>query len=560
MRLTAVIRDYLGSQRTLVAGYLGTSLAATVSPAILFAFSAYLLAKSSLRPGILTLGVAVGSVRFFALARGAGQYGERLLGHRLTLRLVRVVRVALYRAVAAAAPHRVPSAIAGTLSRAATGDLEALSSLILRVGAPLGGAVGAGLVGTIVAWAFDPALGAVLALGLFATLAVAPAIAARLGRSPTRELTATAEAAHTIALAIADSAPERVGTPGERALIGQLAAQIHRLARRRRANAALEVVPASLAGLAEALTIAATVAIGAGAIAHHHLEAVELAVVPFLALGLFEATSGISVSATHLASELASSRRIDSVLSLRGRTQPTTSAQLPDGPLSIDVDHVSFSYPGTTTPILSELSLSIPPEGRLLVVGESGAGKSTLVGLLRAAWEPTEGTVRLGGADTHTLTDATVARHVGYVPQEAWVFDATLAANLRLARPDASDADIVQVLHDVGLAPLLARLPDGLASRLAHDAVSSGEAQRIGLARLLLADQRTWILDEPTANVDGETEDELVALLTRLSVDRTLVVVTHAERVIESLAHGAEVLELRGSPGPMRGSHRHSDS
>jgi ATP-binding cassette subfamily C protein CydC len=544
MNLRSLVRDELAHDGRLTVSYVATSIGAALSPAVLFAFSAYLLAKSALRPGILTLGVAVGSVRFFALARGASQYGERLLGHRLALRLARRVRVALYRAVARAAPYRVPSAIVGTLSRAATGDIDALSALMLRLAAPLLGVVGASLVGVVVALAFAWQLGASLAVGLALTLGVVPWLTLIAGRRGARRTSAAARDAHAMAIAAAETWAERYGTPVEGALVERLASSLTALARERRRTAVLETLPAGLAALSEALTVAATVAIGAGAIAHHHLQAVELAVVPFLALGLFEAASGVAIAASQLPSELDAARHLARVVALRGREAPQRPASLPDGPLAIEFDAVSFAYPGQSSPIVEELSLRVPPGGRLVLTGTSGVGKTTLLGLVHAAWEPTRGTVRLGGVDTRTLEEATVARHVGLLPQEAWIFEATLAANLRLAQPAATEDELLAALDAVGLSRLLAQLPDGLATLVDHDRLSSGEAQRVGLARLLLTNAATWILDEPTASVDGQTEDELVELLARLARGRTLVVATHAERVVEGLSQGAILLDL----------------
>jgi len=542
MSLGRIVRRELAADPRLTASYLATSIGAAVSPAILFAFSAYLLAKSALRPGILTLGVAIGSVRFFALARGASQYAERLLGHRLALRIARTVRVALYRAVAAAAPYRVPSAVAGTLSRAATGDLDELTSLILRFVAPLAGVLGASAVGVVVAIAFSPRLGAALGAGLLVALGLAPLLAATVGRQGSRSSAARAASTHAEALAIAASAPERLGTPAGTRLVTRLAERLTELAQRRRRASLLEMLPTSIASLAEALTIAATVAIGAGAIAAHHLGAVELAVVPFLALGLFEAASGVAVAATHVPAELASSAQLGRALALTGRPDPPDPAPLPPGPLAIEFAGVRFAYPGTSQPVLDGVNLLVAAGGRLLVTGPSGAGKSTLLGLVRAAWEPTEGTVRLGGIDTRRLPEGTVARRVGLLPQEAWIFEATLAANLRLARPDADDEELVWALGAVGLKRLLATLPEGLSTPVGRDRLSTGEAQRVGLARLLLTGADTWVLDEPTAAVDGQTEDALVELLDALGHGRTLVVATHAERVVEVL--GADALHL----------------
>jgi ATP-binding cassette subfamily C protein CydCD len=180
-------------------------------------------------------------------------------------------------------------------------------------------------------------------------------------------------------------------------------------------------------------------------------------------------------------------------------------------------------------PALRELSLSVPGGRRLGVVGPSGSGKSTLAALLLRFVDPVEGSVCLGGVELPRLALDDVRRSVGLVDDDPHVFATTVAENIRLARPSASDEDIEGALRDAGLAPWLDGLAAGLDTRLGDGAaaVSGGERARLAVARSLLADQRVLVLDEPTAHLDHATAEQLAAQILGDESDRAVVWITH---------------------------------
>ncbi|MEV4256196.1 ATP-binding cassette domain-containing protein, partial [Spirillospora sp. NPDC049652] len=191
---------------------------------------------------------------------------------------------------------------------------------------------------------------------------------------------------------------------------------------------------------------------------------------------------------------------------------------------------VTARWPGATTDSLHEpaLTLDLPPGRHVAIMGESGAGKSTLAAVL-ARFLDYAGSVTLNGVELRDLPPDDVRRVIGLGGQDSHVFDTTLAENVRLARPGASDDDVAHALRRAGLGPWLDTLPDGLATRVGEhgSAVSGGQRQRIALARALLADVPVLVLDEPDAHLDDRTAVTVLTDLLKAAKDRTVILITH---------------------------------
>jgi thiol reductant ABC exporter CydD subunit len=224
---------------------------------------------------------------------------------------------------------------------------------------------------------------------------------------------------------------------------------------------------------------------------------------------------------------------------------------MPD-PAAADVvvEDVSFCYPGRDQPAPWRASLVVHPGEVLAVTGPSGSGKSTLIAILLGMLQPTEGTVHVGGVDLTRLDPDEWRSRIAWVPQRPYLFAGTLADNIRVGKRTATTADLLQAATAAGLAPLLARLPHGLATELGDlgAGLSAGERQRVALARAFVRDARLLLLDEPTANLDGRTEAEVLGAVERLAVGRTVLVVAHrpallafADRVVELQPAGVTV-------------------
>jgi ATP-binding cassette subfamily B protein len=245
---------------------------------------------------------------------------------------------------------------------------------------------------------------------------------------------------------------------------------------------------------------------------------------------------------------LVSFERVLEVLDLTPMvTDAADPVPLPRGPVGVELDGVGFRYPGAAElslaslegvtrlddppgdTVLHDVSLRVDPGRTLALVGPSGAGKSTIAGLVSRLYDPTEGSVRIGGIDLRATTLADVRDTVGVVAQDVHLFHDSLGANLRYAKPDAGDDELIAALHAAQVWDVIERLPQGLDTVVGDRGyrMSGGEKQRIAIARLLLKDPGVVVLDEATAHLDAGSEAAVQAALGVALAGRTSIVIAH---------------------------------
>jgi len=224
---------------------------------------------------------------------------------------------------------------------------------------------------------------------------------------------------------------------------------------------------------------------------------------------------------------------------------------LPRGPIAVAFEDVHFGYPGGP-PVLRELSLEIPPRSRIAVVGETGSGKTTFAKLLTRLMDPVAGRVTVDGHDLRGVRFSSLRERIVMVPQDGFLFDGTLEANVRYGKPAATREEIELALTELGLADWLDGLPAGLDTAVGQrgESLSAGERQLVALARAYLADPDLLLLDEATSAVDPATEVRLARALEGVTRGRTAVSIAHrlstAEKADEVLVFDAGRLVQRG--------------
>ena len=226
--------------------------------------------------------------------------------------------------------------------------------------------------------------------------------------------------------------------------------------------------------------------------------------------------------------------------------------ELPRGPITVDFDHVGFAYPGGP-PVLHEVTEQVPARTRLAIVGETGSGKSTFAKLLTRLMDPTAGAVRLDGVDLREIRFSSLRSRVVMVPQEGFLFDGSVADNLRFGGP-ASDADLALAVTELGLDGWVASLPRGLDTAVGQrgESLSAGERQLVALLRAYLADPDLLVLDEATSAVDPATEVRLQRALDSLARGRTSIAIAHR---ISTAQAADEVMVMDAGRVVQRGPH-----
>jgi len=209
-------------------------------------------------------------------------------------------------------------------------------------------------------------------------------------------------------------------------------------------------------------------------------------------------------------------------------TERAGASELPaDGPL--ELDDVTFGYAASTAPVVKDVSLTLEPGEHVALVGVTGAGKSTLAKLLTRQYDPLEGSISLAGVDLRDATLDSLRHRIVMLPQEGHLFSGTIADNVRLADPGASDAAVRVALEQIGALDRFASLPDGLATDVQTRGVrlSAGERQLVGIARVALADPAVIVLDEATSSLDPATEAAVETALAAVAEGRTVIIIAH---------------------------------
>jgi thiol reductant ABC exporter CydC subunit len=375
-----------------------------------------------------------------------------------------------------------------------------------------------------------PQAALVLALGLVLAGVGVPVLAARLGsRAGRRQAAARGELTAEL-VELLRGAPELVAYGREEDALAWVRAADRELVRLTRRDALV-------AGLADALTVLVTglttVAVLAVAVAAHDagtLDRVLVAALALLALSSFDAVSPLPGAARELSATLASGRRVLDLVERRPLVaDPSEPAPPPHGPVTVALEGVTARYPSSGTPALEAFDLRLEPGRRVALVGPSGAGKTTVTNLLVRFLDPVDGRVTIDGVDLRDFSQEDVRRTFALAGQDAHVFDSSIRENLRLARPDASDADLHDALRRARLDDWVASLPDGLDTLVGEEGarLSGGQRQRLVIARALLSDAPVLVLDEPTAHLDVPTAEALVADVLDAADDRSVLLITH---------------------------------
>jgi thiol reductant ABC exporter CydC subunit len=517
----------------------------------LAATSAWLVSRAAEQPPVFALMLAITAVRAFGIGRGVLRYAERLAAHDAAFRVLGEVRAAVYARLARLAPAGLAELRSGDLLARLVGDVDGLADLWLRVllpGASAGIAAGGAV---LVIGGLLPAAGLVLAVSVIATAVGGPLAAGAVARRAERTLAPARGALADASLEVLRGAPELLALGAAPRALAAVAEVDRRLAAAERRSAAGAGVSTLVAGLASGAAVWISLLAGIAAVRAGSLEGVALAVVVLTPIAVHEVVAPLAPAARLLPGLGSAAGRVTELLDRPEPVrEPAAPVPVPAGKLGLRARALRVRYPGADEDALAPLDLDVPTGARLVVTGASGAGKSTLAAACLRFLDPAGGSLELvsddgAAVEVREIEGDDVRRAVGLCEQDPYIFDATIADNLRLARPGTPDTGLGRVLDEAGLLGWVRSLPAGLETRVGeHGALlSGGQRQRLALARALLADVRILVLDEPTEHLDERTARAFLDDLARVAGDRTLLVLTHRPELFpgDAWTHGPEL-------------------
>lgn len=506
----------------------------------LLTLSGWFLAASSLAgvAGLYSFNymLPAAGVRGAAITRTAARYFERLVSHDATFRVLQHLRVFTFSRLMALAPAQLARFRNGELLNRFVSDVDTLDHLYLRVISPLLGAAVVIVVVTCGLALLDMQLALLLGAIMLLTLLMMPPLFWRLGARTGAHI-ARYQARWRLQLTHWLSGLAELQIYGAAALWRQRLDQEERAWQQaQQQQHRLQALAQSLLTLIAGSTVTLLLWLAASGVGTNSTPGALIALFVFCALAAFEALAPVAGAFLPLAQVTHAAQRVQEIINqppaIHFPTQPVATQRA----LSLTLEQIDFSYPQRPEAVLHNFSLTLAAGEHLALLGPTGCGKSSLLALITRGWEAQRGTIRLNGIDLAAWDEASLRQRISVVTQRVHLFSQTLRANLLLAAPQASDAQLIDVLQRVGLVHLTQH-NEGLNAWMGEGGrpLSGGELRRLAIARALLHDGDLWLLDEPTEGLDAGTEQQILTLLQQVSQGKTLIMVTHRLSGLEKM-------------------------
>ncbi|HEY3476685.1 MAG TPA: thiol reductant ABC exporter subunit CydC, partial [Anaerolineales bacterium] len=524
------------------------------SSVALIGTSAWLISTAALHPSVADLGVSVVGVRFFGISRGLFRYLERLVSHNVTFRLLARLRVWFYERLEPLAPARLMEFRSGDLLARVIGDVETLENFYVRVISPSLTAILIGIIVAVFFVAFYPPIAFVL-IGFFLILGlVLPILSQVASRAPGQQLILRrAEIQSQLVDGVQGLADVLAfGRGADR--LRQLRAAGETYASTQKQMAYINGIHSALGTLFTNLGVWLVLFLVIPQVTAGNIKGVMLGTFALMTLASFEAVTPLPLAAQMWNATRAAAKRLFEVVDAEPAVKETGDKRTELKSSNLKISNLSFSYPNQKAPALNEVSFTVPAGRSIAVVGPSGAGKSTLANLLLRFWEYETGEIALGGQSLKELAQDEVRKQFALVSQNNYFFNTSIRENLRLARRSISQAEMEAAARAVQLHDFILSLPRGYDTLIGEQGLrlSGGERQRLAVARALLKDAPILIFDEPTANLDPQTEKKVLDALYTAMRGKTSLLITHR---LVGLENVDEILVMSHGRIVERGTH-----
>lgn len=475
-----------------------------------------------------------GGVRGLAMSRTAGRWGERVVSHNATFKLLTDLRIFFFKKLAPLIPGRISNLRDADLLNRLVADVDAMDHVYLRLVSPVTvGVFGIFFLTLFLMW-FDSSLGLILGSILLIMLLVWPILFYKLGKRNGGELTQNKADLRVTTLDWIEGYSELTLFGAEERYRNAILETQQKLMANQFVNANLTGMASAALMLFNGLTLVLMLWLAADGVGGNAPDPF-IALMAFATMASFELLMPIAGAFQHLGQTLSSARRLNEVILSEPEVQFAEEKLDINKPLDITFSNVTFNYPDSERSVLNAVDLTIPATHKVAIVGQTGSGKSTLIQLLTRYWDPKKGYISIAGIELTQWNESQLRESISVVSQRVDILNGTLRDNLLIARPEATDDHLANILRDVGLEKLLEN--NALDSWLGDGGrqLSGGEKRRIGIARAILHDAPILLLDEPTEGLDKQTEHSIMTLFEKHFEGKTVIFITHRLIGLESM-------------------------
>lgn len=536
----------------------------------LLASSGYLISAAALQPPILDLLVVIVAVRFFGISRAVLRYGERLISHDITFRLLMIIRSSFFSKISSLPAPRLNAYQSGSLLSSITSDVDELQNFYVRVFSPVIVAVIVSIIAWYFLYQFSPPASWVTLCLLAANGIAVPLSVRYIARGLGRKQVALRSRMHQLWVEHGQGLNEIRLYGIEKRYYSRLDALTNDISRIEQHQARITGLQDSLYNWNMLIATGLALILTAPLVLEGTLAGVMLALVLLAVMASFEATQNLGTAFQyHESTEKAAENLFDLTSDGVSKTDKNSNQQLNNKRNGTDAcqkefhaekqnkaivcDAVHFSYGDAV--VLDRMGFQLEPRSKMAVVGPTGSGKSTIVNLLTRFYEPDSGHIRFCKTELPSIAPERVRENLSVVDQHTYIFNDTVRNNLNISEKVCSDQEIEDAIYDVGLEQWYAQLPDGLDTIIGEHGknISGGERQRIAVIRALLKKAPIWLLDEPTANLDTISERKLIHTIRKVTEKKSVLWITHR---LEEMDYFNRILVLEKGKITQRGTHQ----
>jgi ATP-binding cassette subfamily C protein CydC len=470
-------------------------------------------------------------IRALAIIRTFGRYAERVVTHEATFRVLAEIRCWFFAKLIPLSPGQLASHRSADLLNGITQDIDALDALYLRLCSPLLIALtGGGMVVIFIAY-YSVQISFLVSLMLVITIVLIPCLFYRLGRYGAKTLVEHTAKFKIKQIELLEGIADLTIFNAYTRYKKQITRVSEQLIETGRKNNQLSALSSTMTGFLAQITLLLTIIIGAQLFQHDVITGAVLVMMSFCVWAVFELVTPLSLAIQMLAKTQTAAKRIRDIAeqtpAIKGSFLKQDSLKAGD----IKISKLSFRYSNQSEWVLKNINLTIPQGSKIAIVGGSGIGKSTLLQVILRYFDPQQGKIEYAGIDYKQLDPNQLMTQFSVLSQQTQLFSTTIKENLLIAKPTASDKEIMQAIKMAGLSQFISQLPNGIKTWVGKNGakVSTGEARRIALARVYLKNAPVLLLDEPTEGLDRDTENEVLNALEKIANKKTLIMMTHKE-------------------------------